>query len=53
MPRLKIRQKKILKSYRFDQELVEAIESKVNGSEKPVTETEIVVKFLKRGLGIK
>jgi hypothetical protein len=53
MPRLKNRPKKILKSYRLDKEIVDALELKVNESKDPVTETDIVVKLLRKGLGFR
>jgi len=51
MPRLKTRPKKILKSYRLDKELVDTIEAIVDSSKDPITETEVVTRLIKKGLG--
>jgi len=49
----KIRSKKILKSYRLEQKIVDALAEQVNASNGDSTETDIVSKLLKKGLGLK
>lgn len=44
---------KVLKSYRLDQKIVEALAEQVAASNGESSETDIVCRLLKKGLGIK
>lgn len=45
--------KKVLKSYRLEPKIVEALEEAVIASNGESSETDIVCKLLKKGLGLK
>lgn len=47
------RYKKTLKSYRLEQKIVDALAEQVAAGNGEVTETDIVTKLLKKGLGLK